>query len=147
SQMVPMSRGSRPIRRGAISLLMRVTIPAYSPELPAAFLPSPQPMMPVSVSMRMSAASKVLIWPKSLLCWRFSSIGIRTHVASTCVMRMMFAPGPRRLLDQWQDGVGRLLDEHGVELLAQQARAVILDEFELLGRDIDRVLLDRVRIF
>ena len=56
--------------------------------LPAAFLPSPQPTSPSSVSTRRMAASNVVSRPKSLTCWRAAAIGIWTHQAVTDVMRI-----------------------------------------------------------
>src|SRR5258705_13792572 len=50
------------------------------------------------------------------------------------------------LLDQRKQGLGRRFNQHGVEALGQEARSVILNEFQLLGRNIDGVFLDLVEI-
>src|SRR4051812_26467734 len=73
---------------------------------------------------------------------------METQVASIRVMRMSCSRGAAAatLPDQREYGLGRRLDEHRVEALGQQTRSVVLNEFELLRRDIDRVLLDLIGI-
>ena len=60
--------------------------------------------------------------------------------------RLDVADDHERPSDQRQQRRGALLDEHAVEALRQQAAAVVDDELQLLGADVDRVGLEGVGV-